>query len=62
MKVRLFRQRVTQVHESETEINEWLAQNAASIEIRFIEQTTYMTDNTETGQPGYVISVWYDER
>ena len=62
MKVRLFRQRVTQVHEGETEINDWLAENEANIEIRFIEQTTYMTDNTDTGQPGFVISVWYDDR
>ena len=61
MKVRIFRQRVSQVHESEVEINEWLAEMEASISIRFVEQSAYLTDNTENGQPGYVISVWYDE-
>jgi len=60
MKVRIFRQRVSQVHESETEINEWLEEMGDSITIRFIEQSSYLTDNTENGQPGYVVSVWYD--
>lgn len=61
MKVRIFRQRVSQVHESETEINEWLGEMAGKITIKFIEQSSYQTDNTENGQPGYVVSVWYDE-
>ncbi len=61
MKVRIFRQRVSQVHESETEINDWMAQMGQSITVRFIEQSAYMTDNSENGQPGYVVSVWYDE-
>ncbi|MBL6689043.1 MAG: hypothetical protein ISP91_01490 [Pseudomonadales bacterium] len=60
MKVRIFRQRVSQVHESETEINEWLEEMGDSITVRFIEQSSYLTDNTENGQPGYVVSVWYD--
>ena len=61
MKVRIFRQRISQVHESEVEINDWLAEMADSISIKFIEQAAYLTDNSENGQPGYVISVWYEE-
>ena len=61
MKVRIFRQRISQVHESEVEINEWLSEVGDSITIRFIEQSAYLTDNTDNGQPGYVVSVWYDE-
>jgi hypothetical protein len=61
MKVRIFRQRISQVHESEVEINDWLAEMADSITIKFVEQAAYLTDNTENGQPGYVISVWYEE-
>lgn len=61
MKVRIFRQRVSQVHESEVEINEWLAEVGDSITIKFIEQSAYLTDNTENGQPGYVVSVWYED-
>ena len=61
MKVRIFRQRVSQVHESEVEINEWLAEMGDTIRVNFIEQSAYMTDNTENGQPGYIISLWYDE-
>ena len=61
MKIRIFRQRVSQVHESEVEINDWLAEMAGSISIKFIEQSAYLTDNSENGQPGYVISVWYEE-
>ncbi len=60
MKVRIFRQRVSQVHESEVEINEWLEEMGDSISIKFIEQSSYLTDNTENGQPGYVVSVWYE--
>lgn len=61
MKVRIFRQRVTQVHESEVEINEWLEEMGDSITIKFVEQSAYLTDNSDTGQPGYVVSVWYEE-
>ena len=61
MKVRIFRQRISQVHESEVEINEWLAEVGGSINIKFIEQSSYLTDNTDTGQPGYVVSVWYED-
>ena len=61
MKVRIFRQRVSQVHDSEVEINEWLAEMGDSITIRFIQQSAYLTDNSDNGQPGYVVSVWYDE-
>ncbi len=61
MKVRIFRQRVSQVHESEVEINDWLAEMADSISIKFVEQAAYLTDNSDNGQPGYVISVWYEE-
>lgn len=62
MKVRIFRQRVSQVHESEMEINEWLDEMGDTIEIKFIEQAAYLTDNTENGQPGYVVSVWYETK
>ena len=61
MKVRIFRQRVSQVHESEVEINEWLEEMAGTIKVKFVEQSSYQTDNTETGSPGFVISVWYEE-
>jgi len=61
MKVRIFRQRISQVHESEVEINEWLAEMADSISVKFVEQAAYLTDNSENGQPGYVISVWYEQ-
>ena len=61
MKVRIFRQRVSQEHESETEINEWLSEAGDSIDIKFIEQSAYLTDNSDNGQPGYVVSVWYEE-
>ncbi len=59
MKVRIFRQRVSQVHESEVEINDWLAEVEGTIKVKFIQQSAYLTDNTENGQPGYIISVWY---
>lgn len=62
MKVHIFRQRVSQVHESEVEINEWLAEMGDGITIHFVEQSAYLTDNTENGQPGFVISVWYTEK
>ena len=59
MKVHTFRQRISQVHEGEIEINEWLAE-MGDITVRFVEQSSYLTDNTENGQPGYIVSVWYD--
>jgi len=62
MKVRIFRQRISQVHESETEVNEWLAEEGDSIEVKMVQQDAYMTDNTDHGQPGFVISVWYTEK
>lgn len=61
MKVKIFRQRVSQVYDSETEINEWLAETDGAIAVKFVEQSAYMTDNSENGQPGYVISVWYED-
>jgi len=60
MKVRVFRQRISQVHESEVEINEWLAEMGDSIVVKFVEQSSYLTDNSENAQPGYVVSVWYE--
>tara|TARA_Y100001934_G_scaffold200150_1_gene236030 strand:- start:452 stop:637 length:186 start_codon:yes stop_codon:yes gene_type:complete len=60
MQVRIFRQWVSQVHEGETELNEWLAE-AGDITIHHIKQSSYMTDNENTGTPGYIISVWYDD-
>ncbi len=62
MKVRIFRQRVSQAHESEVEINDWLAESGDAIEIKFIAQSSYLTDNTDNGQPGYIVSVWYTEK
>lgn len=62
MKVRIFRQRVSQVHESEVEINEWLEEVAGSVKIKFVEQSSYLTDNTENAQPGYIVSVWYEDK
>ena len=61
MKVRIFRQRISQVHESEVEVNDWLDEMDSKIDIKFIEQSAYMTDNTDNGQPGYSVSVWYEE-
>ena len=61
MKVRICRQRVSQVHESETEINDWMAEMGDSINIKHVEQSAYLTDNTDNGQPGIVVSVWYED-
>ncbi len=61
MKVRIFRQRVSQVHESEVEINDWLQEVDGKVDIQFVEQSSYFTDNTENGQPGFIISVWYTD-
>jgi len=61
MKVRIFRQRVSQVHESEVEINEWLEEVEGKVEIKYIEQSAYLTDNTENGQPAFLISVWFTD-
>ena len=60
MNVKIFRQRISQAHESEVEINEWLAEMKDRIEVKFVEQSPFMSDNTDNAQPGYVISVWYE--
>ncbi len=57
----IFRQRVSQVHESEVEINDWLAEMQGKIEVSHVAQSSYMTDNTENAQPGLIVSVWYKE-
>ena len=62
MKVHIFRQRVSQVHDSEVEINEWLEEMQESITVHFVQQSAYLTDNTENAQPGFIISVWYSEK
>ena len=61
MKVKIFRQRVSEVHESEVEINDWLQQEDGKVEVQFVEQASYLTDNTENAQPGFIISVWYTD-
>tara|TARA_B110000902_G_C13880320_1_gene426422 strand:- start:101 stop:370 length:270 start_codon:yes stop_codon:yes gene_type:complete len=61
MKVKIFRQRVSQVHESEVEINHWLEENRETLQISHIQQSSYMTDNSENAQPSFLISVWYNE-
>ena len=61
MKIKIFRQRVSQVHESEVEINEWLEEVEGKVAIQFVEQASYLTDNSETAQPGFIISVWYTD-
>lgn len=61
MKVRIFRQRVSQVHESEVEINEWLQEMKDTITVQFVAQSAYMTDNSDNATPGYIVSVWYSE-
>jgi len=61
MKVKIFRQRVSQVHESEVEINEWLQEVEGKVTVQFVEQGAYLTDNTENAQPGFIISVWYTD-
>ena len=59
MKVHIFRQRISQVHEGEIEINGWL-EEMRDITVKFVEQSSYLTENTENGQPGYIVTVWYD--
>jgi hypothetical protein len=61
MKVRIFRQRISQVHESEVEVNDWMASTEGKIKVSHVQQSAYMTDNTDNAQPGFIISVWYDE-
>ena len=61
MKVKIFRQRVSQVHESEVEINDWLQEMDGKITVSHVQQSAYLTDNTENAQPGFIVSVWYDE-
>jgi|GEM_PF-4989176 hypothetical protein len=36
MQVRIFRQRVSQVHESEIEINDWLQETKGQVEVEFV--------------------------
>lgn len=62
MKVRIFHQRVSQTHESEAEINEWLARMGEKIVVRHIKQSSYLTENTTKGGPGLLITVWFDEQ
>jgi uncharacterized protein YueI len=61
MKVRVFRQRVTQAHEAEEEINNWLAEMEGKIKVKYVEQSTYMTEANERGTPAFIISVWYND-
>ncbi len=58
MQVRIFRQRVSQVHVGEIEVNDWLSEAGDGIRIHDIKQSSFMTDNTDIGAPGYLISVW----
>ena len=51
MKVRIFHQRVSQTHESEAEINEWLAEMSGRIVVRYIKQSSYVTEYTVKGGP-----------
>ncbi|MEX2489726.1 MAG: hypothetical protein WD356_09410 [Pseudomonadales bacterium] len=62
MKVSVFRQRISQVHDAEAEINEWLQEMEGKIEIHHIKQSAYLTDNSEQGTAGFIISVWYSDR
>jgi len=61
MKVTIFRQRISQVHDAETEINEWLQEMEGKIEIHHIKQSAYLTDTSEHGTAGFIIAVWYAE-
>jgi len=61
MKVRIFRQRVSQVHEGEVEINDWLSEMDDQINVHHVQQSAYLTDNTDNAQPGFIISVWYTD-
>ncbi len=58
MKVRIYRQCVSQIYESETEITEWLEQVEVTIDVKLMEYSAYLTDNTLEGQPGYIFSIW----
>ena len=62
MKVRIFRQRVGQVHEGEEEINSWLAEMEGKIEIETVQQSAYLVDGSDNAPAGYIISVWYREK
>lgn len=61
MKVKIFRQRISQIHEGEEEINTWLAEAEGELEIAFIQQSAYLTDGSERGAAGYIVTVWYNE-
>lgn len=58
MKVRIYRQCVSQIYESETEITESLEQVEVTIVVKLMEYSAYLTDNTQEGQPGYIFSIW----
>ena len=62
MKVKIFRQRISQIHEGEEEINGWLAEVGNKIEIVHIQQSAYLLDGSTTAAAGYIISVWYNEK
>jgi hypothetical protein len=47
MKVKIFRQRASQAHDSEVEINLWLAETDGTLQVAYIQQSTYTTDNSE---------------
>lgn len=61
MKVKIFRQRISQIHEGEEEINTWLAETEGELEIAFIQQSAYLTDGSERAAAGYIVTVWYNE-
>jgi hypothetical protein len=61
MKVKIFRQRITQIHEGEEEINTWLAESEGAIEIEIVQQSAYLTDGGERAAAGYIVTVWYNE-
>jgi len=40
----------------------WLAKEVeGKVNVQFVEQASYFTDNSENGQPGFIISVWYTD-
>ena len=61
MKVKIFRQRISQVHEGEEEINSWLAETKGQVKIAHVAQSAYLTDGSERGTAGYIVTVWYNQ-